>query len=316
MNVSTSAGTNLGARMSVPVLFLIPTLIWGSTWLGITFQLGTVAPEVSVCYRFALASTLLALWCRATGRSLRFSLRDHAFLAGLGVLMMGFNYIWIYRAEQILTSGLVAVLFATLVFMSPVAMRLAYGTPLRVRTFVAATFGVTGVALLFLPELHQARSGGAAAWGIVLTLAATASCAIGNLIAIRNHRAGFPTLPATAWGLGYGALLAAVVAVVQGEPWTFDANPRYVISLLYLAVFGSVIAFGVYFTLLNRVGAGPASYTTVSTPIIAMAMSTLFEGYRWSWVAVLGVVLAAFGNWLALRQPARGKAAKEPTTPA
>ena len=123
--------------------------------------------------------------------------------------MMGFNYIWIYRAEQLITSGLVAVLFSTLVFMSPVAMRLAFGTPLRVRTFVAATFGVTGVALLFLPELRQAQQGGAVAFGIALTLAATASAAVGNLIAVRNHRAGFPTLPATAWGLGYGSLLAA-----------------------------------------------------------------------------------------------------------
>jgi drug/metabolite transporter (DMT)-like permease len=291
-------------NMSVPVLFLIPTLIWGSTWLAITFQLGSVAPEVSVCYRFALAAVMLAAWCRATGRKLHFRWRDHAYLAGLGALLMGFNYIWIYRAEQHLTSGLVAVLFSTLVFMSPVAMRLAFGTPLQVRTFVAATFGVTGVALLFLPELSQAQEGGAVAYGIGLTLAATASCAAGNLIAIRNHRAGFPTLPATAWGLAYGSLLAAVVVTVQGTPWTFDARLPYVLSLAYLALFGSVIAFGVYFTLLNRVGAGPSSYTTVATPVIAMLLSTLFEGYRWDGIAALGVVLVAYGTWLALRPSA------------
>ena len=288
-------------KASVPVLFLIPTLIWGSTWLAIKFQLGTVAPEVSVCYRFALASATLAAWCAATGRSLRFSWRDHVWLAALGLLMMGFNYLFIYRAEQHLTSGLVAVLFSTLVFMSPVAMRLAFGTPLAVRTFVAATFGVSGVALLFLPELRQAQAGGAVAVGVLLTLAATATCASGNLVAIRNHRAGFATLPATVWGMAYGSLLAATVAVVQGAPWAFDASVPYVLSLAYLALFGSVIAFGVYFTLLNRVGAGPASYTTVATPVIAMLMSTLFEGYRWDGIAALGVTLVAFGTWLALR---------------
>jgi drug/metabolite transporter (DMT)-like permease len=289
--------------LSVPLLFLIPTLIWGSTWLAITFQLGVVAPEVSVCYRFALAALTLAAWCMASKRSLRFSLRNHLYLAGLGMLMMGFNYIWIYRAEQHVTSGLVAVLFSTLVFMSPLAMRLAFGTPLKARTFIAATLGVTGIALLFLPELRQAQHGGAVGLGVGLTLAATASAAVGNLLAVRNHRAGFATLPATAWGLAYGSLLAAVVAIVQGEPWTFDARLPYMVSLAYLALFGSVIAFGVYFTLLNRVGAGPASYTTVSTPVIAMLLSTLFEGYRWSWVGVLGVALAALGNWLALRPP-------------
>jgi drug/metabolite transporter (DMT)-like permease len=303
-------------NMSTPLLFLIPTLIWGSTWLAITFQLGDVAPEVSVCYRFALAALALAAWCAATGRSLRFSARNHAFLAGLGVLMMGFNYIWIYRAEQNITSGLVAVLFSTLVFMSPIAMRLAYGTPLRLRTFVAATFGVTGVALLFLPELDQARHGGAVAYGIGLTLAATASAAAGNLLAVRNHRAGFPTLPATVWGLAYGSLLAAAVAILQGTPWTFDARLPYILSLSYLALFGSVIAFGVYFTLLNRVGAGPAAYTTVSTPVIAMLLSTLFEGYRWTWIPVLGVVLAAFGNWLALRPPGTSTAKADRATEA
>jgi drug/metabolite transporter (DMT)-like permease len=288
-------------RASVPVLFLVPTLIWGSTWLAIKFQLGQVAPEVSVCYRFALAALALALWCAATGRSLRFSRRDHAWLAALGLLMMGFNYVFIYRAEQHLTSGLVAVLFSTLVFMSPVAMRLAFGTPLAVRTFVAAAFGVTGVALLFLPELQQAQAGGTVAVGVLLTLAATAICAAGNLVAIRNHRAGFATLPATAWGMAYGSLLAASMVVVQGTPWTFDASVPYVLSLAYLALFGSVIAFGVYFTLLNRVGAGPASYTSVATPVIAMLMSTLFEGYRWDRVAAVGVALVAFGTWLALR---------------
>jgi drug/metabolite transporter (DMT)-like permease len=292
-------------NLSVPVLFLVPTMIWGSTWFAITFQLGVVAPEVSVCYRFALASLALAVWCMATGRSLRFSVRNHAYLAGLGVLLMGFNYIWIYEAERHLTSGLVAVLFSTLVFMSPVAMRLAFGTPLRVRTFVAATFGVTGVALLFLPELRQAQEGGVVAYGVGLTLAATASCAAGNLIAVRNHRAGFSTLPATMWGMAYGALLAAAAAVAQGTAWTFDPRLPYVLSLAYLALFGSVIAFGVYFTLLNRVGAGPASYTTVATPVIAMSLSTLFEGYRWDGVAAVGVALVAFGTWLALRPPAK-----------
>ncbi len=302
--------------MSTPVLFLIPTLIWGSTWLVILWQLGNVAPEVSVCYRFAFAALTLAGWCVATGRSLRFSARNHLFLAALGMLNMGFNYVWIYHAERHVTSGLVAVLFSTLVFMSPVAVRVAFGTPLRLRTLVAAGFGVTGVALLFLPELGQAGQGGAAALGIALTLAATASCALGNLVAVRNHRAGLPTLPATAWGLAYGALLAAVLATIQGAAWTFDARMPYVMSLLYLSLFGSVIAFGTYFTLLNRVGAVAAAYTTVSTPLVAMLLSTMFEGYRWTWIAVLGVVLAAFGNWLALRTPARTAEGEARVTPA
>ena len=287
--------------MSNPALFLTATLIWGSTWLGITFQLGVVPPEVSVAYRFALAALLLGAWCAWRGVPLRFSRRDHAFLAGTGATLFGFNYVTVYWAERFVPSGLVAVVFSTIVFMSPVGMRLAFGTPLSARTLVAATLGVAGVALLFLPELDAARHGGNAALGIALALVSTIIATAGNLFAVRNHQAGLPTFPATAWGMAYGALAAALSAAVTGAAWTFDPRPAYVISLLYLAVFGSIAAFGAYLTLLKRVGAAPSSFVGVATPVVAMLLSTLFEGYRWTWVAVLGVVLAVAGNVLALR---------------
>jgi drug/metabolite transporter (DMT)-like permease len=126
------------------------------------------------------------------------------------------------------------------------------------------------------------------------------------MIAVRNHNAGLPTFPTTAWGMAYGALTAVLVATAAGVPWTFDVRLPYVASLVYLALFGSVAAFGAYLTLLKRIGAGPASFVGVATPVIALLLSTLFEGYRWTWVAVLGVVLAVIGNWLALT-PARNE---------
>jgi len=290
--------------MSNPALFLTSTLIWGSTWFAITYQLGVVAPEVSVAYRFALASVSLALWCAITGASLRFSRRNHAFLAAFGATLFGLNYVAVYWAERYVPSGLVAVVFSTIVFMNPIGARFAFGTPLTARTLVAAALGVAGVALLFVPELDAARHGGSAALGIAFALGGTMIATVGNLIAVRNHNAGLPTFPTTAWGMAYGALTAALVATVTGVPWTFEARVGYVASLLYLAVFGSIVAFGAYLTLLKRIGAGPASFVGVATPVIALLLSTLLEGYRWTWVAVLGVVLAVIGNWLALL-PAR-----------
>jgi drug/metabolite transporter (DMT)-like permease len=287
--------------MDTTGLFVTATLIWGSTWLAIKYQLGTVAPEVSVAYRFGLAALLLSAWCAATGRPLRFGLQNHAWLGLLGVTLFGLNYIGVYWAERYVASGLVAVLFSTIVFMNPVGMRLAFGTPLAARTLIAATLGVVGVALLFLPELTQASYGGSAALGVAFGIGATAIAAVGNLVAIRNHSAGIPTFSGTAWGMAYGALIAALAAMVQGIPWTVDTRPAYLLSLAYLAVFGSIVAFGAYLTLLKRVGAGPSAFVAVSTPVIALALSTLFEGYRWTWIAVSGVVLAVIGNWLALR---------------
>lgn len=287
--------------MSNTALFLTATAIWGSTWLTITYQLGSVAPEVSVAYRFAIGAAIIAAWCLATGASLRFAPRAHLALIAFGATFFGFNYIGVYWAERHVASGLVAVVFSTIVFMSPVGMRVVYGEPLTLRTLVAAALGVTGVALLFLPELRAASHGGTAAMGIAVALGATAIACVGNLVAVRNHRAGLPTFPATAWGMAYGALIAALAALATGVPWTYERSVGYTLSLLYLALFGSVFAFGAYLTLLKRVGAGPASFVGISTPVIAMLLSTLFEGYRWTWVGAAGVALAVAGNWLALR---------------
>lgn len=288
-----------------PSLFAIASAVWGSTWLAIKFQLGGVSPEVSLVYRFALAAALIALMCAATGRSLRFSLRTHLLLVAQGALMFGFNYIFVYRAELYVASGLVAVLFSTMVFMSLAGTRLAFGTPIRARALVGATLGVGGVVLLFLPELLAARNGGNAAAGIAFGVGSALIATGGNLVSMQMQRRGLPIFETTAWGMAYGAAISALVAVLLGAEWTFDTRMPYVLSLAYLAVFGSVIAFGAYLTLLKQVGAGPSSYTSVATPVVAMLLSTLFEGYQWSALALFGVLLAAAGNVLVLRQRER-----------
>ena len=287
---------------SAPTLFAIATLIWGSTWLAITFQLGVVAAEISVAYRFALAALILAIWCRARGRSLAFSRRDHAFLVAQGVLMFGANYVSIYEAERYLTSGLVAVLFSTIVFTNSIGMRIAYGVRITRRMLFASVLGVVGVILLFLPELLTVKSSATVAFGIAFGLAGTLLATGGNLIAVRNHHASVGVLEGTVWGMAWGAATAALIATATGASWTFDPSPRYVLSLGYLAVFGSIVAFGAYFLLIKKAGIGLASYTGVATPVIAVFLSTLFEGFAWTWTAVLGVVLAATGNFVALKR--------------
>jgi len=291
--------------MSTPALFLLCTVIWGTTWYAITWQFGTVAPEVSVAYRHGAAALILAAACMATRRTLRFSPRDHAFVALQGMLMFGWSYLSIYWAEQHAASGLVAVLFTTMVFMSPVGMWLFFRQRLSARTFVAAALGVTGVALLFLPELRGLHRGGALALGVGFGLLAPLFSTAGNLVAVRNTRAGLPILSVTAIGMAYGAATAAAAALVQGLPWSFDPNWKYVASLMYLTLFGSIAAFAAYLTLLRRAGAGPAAFITVSTPVVAMLVSTLAEGYVWTPVAVAGAAVASAGNWLALRPNAR-----------
>jgi drug/metabolite transporter (DMT)-like permease len=284
------------------VLFLTATAIWGSTWLAIKYQLGVVAPEASVVYRFAAAGALLVAFCLAAGRPLRFSRRDHAFLALQGGLLFGLNYVSVYVAEQYVASGLVAVVFSMIVFMNPIGMRIVFGAPpLTARILLAAALGVGGVALLFLPDLVAAARGGGAALGVAYGIAGTFIASLGNLAAIRNQRAGIPIVQGNAWGMLYGALAAGAVALAQGVAFTFDLRPAYLLSFAYLVLAGSIAAFGAYLSLLRKVGAGPAAFVGVATPVVALALSTAFEGYRWTGVALAGVVLAVAGNLLALR---------------
>ncbi len=290
--------------MGSPALFAIATLIWGSTWLAITFQLGSVAPEASVVYRFALAAALVAAWCLATGRSLRFTRSQHGWLAAQGTFLFGLNYLGVYWSEQYVASGLVAVIFSLIVFFNLIGARVLFASPITSRTLIASMLGVTGVVVMFWPELAQ-RSGDAAL-GVACALGATALASCGNLIAVRNQRRGFPLLPSVAWAMGYGALVIALVAGIEGTPWRFDAGAAYVLSLVYLTIFGSVIAFGAYLTLLGKIGPARAGYVGVAVPVVALLLSTVFEHYRWTGPALVGAALCVAGNVLVLmRDPAR-----------
>lgn len=287
--------------MNVASLFLLPTAIWGSTWLAIKFQLGSVSPGVSVAYRFAIAALLLGLWCAATGRSLAFPRRAHAWFVAQGATMFGLNYVAVYQAELHVPSGLVAVVFSTIVFIAPVMARVAFGTRIAPRTMLGGVLGVVGIALMFLPELSLAGEGGEISRGIAWALASTVVAAIGNVVSMRMHRDHLPVLQGTAWGMAYGAALVAAGATLRGEAWTFDPRLPYVASLAYLALFGSVVAFVTYLTLLRRAGPATASFVGVATPVIAMLLSTAFEGYRWTALGAAGVALAVLGNVIALR---------------
>jgi drug/metabolite transporter (DMT)-like permease len=284
--------------MGTTVLFAIATLIWGSTWLAITFQLGSVAPEVSVSYRFALAALLLAAWCAGTGRSLRFPPRQHAWFVAQGTLLFGLNYLCVYEAEQYIASGLVAALFSLIVFLNILGVRMFFAAPINRRTIIAATLGVAGVILLFWRDFGYSH--GATLRGIAFTLAAAVLACGGNLLAVRNQRRGIPLMPGVAWGMAYGALAIALVAAGEGKTWTFDARLPYVASLLYLAVFGSVVAFGAYLTMLGRIGAARAGYVGVAVPVVALLLSTVFEHYEWTPLPLVGAALCVVGNVLVL----------------
>jgi len=282
------------------LLYALVVLIWGSTWIAITFQLGDVPTAWSLVYRFALACAALFAWAYLRRIPLRLSAHQHPMVALQGIFMFCINYALIYQGTQYVTSGLVAVLFTALMFFNLVNERLFFGTPFSLRVVTAALLGFTGIVLVFWPELDGLGAGGEPLIGALLVLAGALSASLGNMAAIRNTREQMSVITLSAWGMLYGTALLTFYALVQGQAPGFDTRPPYVLSLLYLSIPGTALAFGFYLALIRRIGASRAAYSNILFPLVALGLSTAFEGYRWSLWAVIGIALALAGNALAL----------------
>lgn len=294
-------------------LYAISTLIWGSTWLAITFQLGSVDSGASVAYRFALAGVLLLIWCKLRKLRFSFSRGDHAWIALLGLAYAG-NYGLIYYSEAHISSGLVAVAGSSMLFINIALARFIFGTRPTREMVLGSLLGMLGIVCVFWPELAKFTESGKSIWILGWPVLASFASALANMIATRNGQAGLPVLPVNALWMLWTALFTAVLVVLRGASFSFDWSVAYIGSLLYLAVFGSVIAFAAYLTLVNRIGSSKATYIAVVTPIIALILSTLFEDFSWHATTWFGVALSLLGNLLVIRRKAVRPSA--PTLPA
>jgi drug/metabolite transporter (DMT)-like permease len=278
-------------------------LIWGTTWFAITFQLGSVDPVVSVIWRFAIASAVLFGICLATRRSLRLSRGQHYAALGQGAFAFALSYLCVYVAEERVTSGVVAVAFASMALMNLVLFRLAIGQRAERLVWIGAGLGAIGVLVLTGGELAGARLGPQAGSGIALAVLAAAASTVANFFAWRGQQMGAMVLPSTAWAMAYGTVLLIPIALATGVEWRLELSAAYLISLVYLAVFGSVLAFVLYFSLARSRGFTLASYIGALTPLIAMLVSVLFEDARFGWPAGLGLILVVAGQILIVRAP-------------
>jgi drug/metabolite transporter (DMT)-like permease len=287
----SSAGT-----LSTLTVFAGCVAIWGTTWLAITFQLGSVSVEASVAYRFVLASALLFAYCRARRLPLGFTPAEHAMLALMGVLMYSVGYLFVYRAELHVASGLVAVAYSAAPLVSMFGMRIVFGQAMTARMMLGALLGIAGVALVYWPELGHATHRGSVTLGALFTAVSLIVMVAGNLVAHRNHERKLHGWATMAWGMGYGGIASLVAALVMGEPLGFDWSPAY------LTVFGSILAFAGFLELLGRVGPSRAAYVGVMVPIVALVISSIFEGFNWQALTFAGVAISVAGNVLVLRK--------------
>jgi drug/metabolite transporter (DMT)-like permease len=293
-------GSFLQPRVLFP--FILITLIWGSTWLVIKDQLGTVPPPWSVTYRFIIAAAAMFFYARASGASLRIGREGHvlALLFGLPQFFLNFNFV--YAAEQHVTSGLVAVVFALLLVPNSALGWLFLKHRISGRFVAGSAVATAGVALLFVQEVRTTNASQAeVAIGIAFTLGGVLAASVSNVMQATQRLRTRPIASMLAWGMVYGVVANALFAWLRFGPPVVEARIGYWAGLFYLGLAASALAFTFYFGIIRAIGPGRAAYSSLLVPIIAMALSTIFEGYRWSTLAVAGGVLALAGLFIALR---------------
>ncbi|KJY87097.1 EamA/RhaT family transporter [Pseudoalteromonas piscicida] len=298
-------------------LYAITVLIWGSTWLAIEYQLGSINEFVSLFYRFGLAAVCMWAFVIYKRVPMRFSRRDHGFFILLALCNFGANYLFLYWAQAHLTSAMASIAFSLLLVVNIVNTKLFFAKPIAKRIYFGASLGTLGIVSLFWHDLVAFDLQSEAFLGLSLALLGTVVASLGNMVSVRNSNQQIDVMAGNAWGMLYSAVMLATYVTFSEHQFINQAPASYWWSLIYLSVFGTVIAFGCYFSLLKNIGPEKASYLIVLFPFVAVALSTLFEGFEWQQNTFIGFILVILGNaivltpldriyaWLSIRSPVR-----------
>lgn len=284
------------------ILFLVPVLIWSTTFYAITLQLGSVtAPTYAVGLRFGIAATLLFVWLAIRGEPIFLPHKVQGWVFVAGLCSYGISYVLTYIAEETIPSGLVAIAFTLMVFFTPTLARFAYGTPITRRTWIGGTLGILGVALCFLPDVLRVDLSPTFMMGMTAMAVAALVSSIAAVCSMRLNAQNVPVVTYTAWAMAYGALATFFYGAVSSQSFHLDLRPSFWAALIHLTVFGTIVAFLCYLTLLKREGSARTMYISVLAPIGAVMVSILWEGLRPQALTWLGIVVALTGAWVTLK---------------
>jgi len=257
---------------------------------------------VSVVYRFFLAALILIVYAYFFSLNLKYSLAEHGLMAVLGFFLFGINYWLVYVAELTLPSGLVAVVFSSIIFLNIINGVIFLRSSIRWYVFFGALTGMFGIALVFKDEILGFDISGANTLAFLLAFSAAVLASLGNITSAYIQKKNIPVIQANAFGMFYGACIMLMISLIIDKPFSFEFSLPYISSLLYLAIFGSIIAFSCYLTLLGKIGPDKSAYVTLVIPVIALILSTFFEKYAWTAASLAGVILILTGNFIILRR--------------
>jgi drug/metabolite transporter (DMT)-like permease len=287
------------------VLFISTLICWSPTWYLIKFQFGVVDPLISIFYRFFIASIIVFIFLTLSKKKIVFNLYQHLRFLLLGTTLFSLNYIFSYLANTYLISGIVAIAFSTILIMNILGERIYFKINSSKQTLFAAGFGIVGILIIFGNELLNFKLEDKTHIGIILSFIATFWASSGNLVHQKNSKDKIPFIQSIAYGMLYGSLFTLIVAKFRGAEIIFDNSISYILSFLYLSIIGSVVAFYLYLKLLENIGSARAGYIGVIMPIIALIISTIFEGLQWTNNLIFGLPVLIFGCVLILNQKSK-----------
>ena len=284
------------------ILYFGVILFWGSSWFAIKFQLGIVPETISIAYRFYIASFILIIFCFFSKITFNLRLNQIKWITLQGFFLFSLNYYFIYLGTNYVKTGLVAVIFSTVSIFVLINGIIFFKEKINSNVLLGALIGIFGLILIFNKELQLYAFNNELIIGIILCLIGTYFASIGMLISQRNHKNNIPLVQNNTLSMFIGATFVLVIANSTGNKIIFDFDIKYISSLFYLSIIGSVLGFGFYLKLLNNIGAGKASYVNVVTPILALFISTLYENYTWDILNSFGLILVIFGNIIIFRK--------------
>lgn len=290
------------------IYFATCSIVWGATWIIVKDQVNHIDPHWSVFLRFFIATIVLLIIIVVRREGFRLNLSSIPIIVTFGIFHFFINFNAVYVAATYLISGLVAILFALLFIPNAIFSYIFLGTRYTISFYLGSVIAIFGIALLFLDRMpsdlimrHEFIL------GIGFSLAGVLSCSIANVVQASEVAKKLPLIPLLFWSMLIGTFFNFIYSLLYSGIPDIDISINLVLGLSYLSVIGTVIAFYAYVELTRSIGAPKAAYTGVIIPIIAMLLSSLFEDFEWSFMAVIGSVIALFGMFFALRERSRNQ---------
>jgi len=284
------------------ILFTATLFCWSPTWYVIKFQLGYVDPLVSVFYRFIAASLIIFIYLIIKKKNLKFSFSQHIWFLFFGTCLYSVNYAFFYISNTYLVSAFPAIVFSTVVIMNIVGEWFYFKKKPTIKTLIGAVIGMMGILTIFNEEIFNFSFSNSMHIGLFLALLGTFCASTGNMVHQRNLNNNFPLIETIAFAMLYGSLIMLLITQLNNTELLFEFTFKYIASLAYLSVFGSIFAFIFYLKLLEKVGPGRAGYVGVVMPVLALLISTIFENLEWQLDLIIGLPILLVGAVLVINQ--------------